>query len=176
MIRKILRSGDPRLREISKPVTKIDSKILKLIRDLKETLAIQKNPEGVGLAAPQIGKRLRIFVANYKELNRIVINPEILKSKSPITNYQSPKSRQEILEGCLSLSNYYAPLKRINLVKIKYLNEEGKEVTEEFKGFNAQIVLHEIDHLNGILFLDRLLEQKQPLYKLGKDKWEEVEL
>ena len=176
MIRKILRSGDPRLREISKPVTKIDSKILKLIRDLKETLAIQKNPEGVGLAAPQIGKRLRIFVANYKELNRIVINPEILKSKSPITNYQSPKSRQEILEGCLSLPNYYAPLKRINLVKIKYLNEEGKEVTEEFKGFNAQIVLHEIDHLNGILFLDRLLEQKQPLYKLGKDKWEEVEL
>jgi peptide deformylase len=179
MIRKILRSGDPKLREISKPVTKIDSKITELIRDLKETLAIQKDPEGVGLAAPQIGKNLRIFVANYKQLNRVVINPEILETKiEKIKTKQSKKGRekQEILEGCLSLPNYYGPLKRINTVKIKYLNEEGKETIEEFKGFDAQIILHEIDHLNGVLFLDRLLEQKKPLYKLEADKWEEVEL
>ncbi|MCX6705829.1 MAG: peptide deformylase [Candidatus Woesebacteria bacterium] len=177
MIRKILRSGDPKLREISKTVVKIDSKILKLVQDLKETLAVQKDPEGVGLAAPQIGKNLRIFVANYKELNKVIINPEIIEThQSPITNHQSPKSRREILEGCLSLPNYYGPLKRVNSIKIKYLNEEGKEMMEEFKSFNAQIVLHEIDHLNGVLFLDRLLEQKQPLYKLEADKWEEVEL
>ncbi|MEK7061404.1 MAG: peptide deformylase [Patescibacteria group bacterium] len=181
MICNILRSGDPRLREISKPVARIDSKVLKLIRNLKETLAIQKDPEGVGLAAPQIGKNLRVFVANYKELNRVVINPEILKSKSLITNHQSLKSRQEILEGCLSLPNYYGPLKRINLVKIKYQtpSTDHKSLitkTESFSGFDAQIILHEIDHLNGILFLDRLLEQKQPLYKLEADKWEEVEL
>ena len=73
MIRKILRSGDPKLREISKPVTKIDLKILELIRDLKETLAIQKDPEGVGLAAPQIGKNLRIFVVNYKNFKKVFI-------------------------------------------------------------------------------------------------------
>ena len=176
MIQKVLRSGNPKLREISKGVVKIDSKILEVIRDLKETLAVQKDPEGVGLAAPQIGKNLRIFVANYKKLNRVVINPEILESKSQITNHQSPKSRQEILEGCLSLPNYYGPLKRVNSIKIKYLNEEGKEIIEIFKDFDAQIIMHEIDHLNGILFLDRLLEQKQPLYKLEKDKWEEVEL
>ena len=176
MIRRILRSGDPKLREISKPVGKIDAKILELIRDLKETLAIQKDPEGVGLAAPQIGKNLRIFVANYKQLNRVVINPEVLEAKSPITNHKSPKSRQEILEGCLSLPNYYGPLKRVSIVKIKYLNEKGQETVEEFTGFNAQIIFHEVDHLNGVLFLDRLFEQKQPLYKLEKDKWEEVEL
>ena len=179
MIRKILRSGDPKLREISKPVFNIDAKTLELIRDLKETLAIQKDPEGVGLAAPQIGKNLRIFVANYKELKRVVINPEILETKTEeIKTKQSKKGgkKQEILEGCLSLPNYYGPLQRVNLIKIKYLNEAGKEMIEEFKGFDAQIILHEIDHLNGVLFLDRLLEQKKPLYKLEKDKWEEVEL
>ena len=179
MIRKILRSGDPKLREISKPVGKIDAKILELIRDLKETLAIQKDPEGVGLAAPQIGKNLRIFVANYEELNRVVINPEILESKIEKTKTkQSNKgeNKQEILEGCLSLPNYYGPLKRVGFVKIKYLNEKGQETVEEFTDFNAQIIFHEVDHLNGVLFLDRLLEQKQPLYKLEKDKWEEVEL
>lgn len=179
MIRKILRSGDPKLREISKPVIKIDSKITELIRDLKETLAVQKDPEGVGLAAPQIGKNLRIFVANYKELNKVVINPEILETKvGQIKTKQTKKvkTKQEILEGCLSLPNYYGPLKRVSSVKIKYLNEEGRQTIEEFKDFYAQIILHEIDHLNGVLFLDRLLEQKKPLYKLEKDKWEEVEL
>lgn len=173
MIRKILRSGDSKLREISKPVTKIDSKILELIRDLKETLAIQKDPEGVGLAAPQIGRNLRIFVANYKDLNKIVINPEIIEQSG---SKSKKKSKNEILEGCLSLPNYYGPLKRVSSIKIKYLNEEGGEVAEEFKGFDAQIILHEIDHLNGVLFLDRLLEQKKPLYKLEKDAWEEVDI
>ena len=177
MIRKILRSGDPKLREISKPVTKIDLKILELIRDLKETLAIQKDPEGVGLAAPQIGKNLRIFVVNYKNFKKVFTNPEILKTdNSQITNHKLPTTKSEILEGCLSLPNYYGPLKRINSVKIKYLNEEGKEIIEEFKDFDAQIILHEMDHLNGVLFLDRLLEQKKPLYKLEKDAWEEVDI
>ena len=177
MIRKILRSGDPKLREISKPVTKIDSKILKLVQDLKETLEVQKDPEGVGLAAPQIGKNLRVFVANYKELNKVFINPVILET------HQSPKSRHEILEGCLSLPNYYGPLKRNQKLKIKYqvpkmANGQWLMVnkTETFTGFRAQIVAHEIDHLNGILFIDRLLEQKKPLYKLEGDNWEKVEL
>jgi len=175
MIRKILRSGDPKLREISKPVTKIDSKILKLVQDLKETLEVQKDPEGVGLAAPQIGKNLRVFVANYKELNKVFINPVILET------HQSPKSRHEILEGCLSLPNYYGPLKRNQKLKIKYqtLSTDHRSLitkVEDFAGFNAQIILHEIDHLNGVLFLDRLLEQKKPLYKLERDAWEEVDI
>lgn len=182
MIRKILRSGNPKLREISKPVAKIDSMILKLVQDLKETLAIQKDPEGVGLAAPQIGKNLRVFVANYKDLNRVVINPEILETKpSPTTVHGSRSTKNEVLEGCLSLPNYYGPLKRNQKLKIKYQTPSTDHkslitITESFSGFDAQIILHEIDHLNGILFLDRLLEQKNPLYKLEKDTWEEVEL
>ena len=181
MIRKILRSGDPKLREISKPVAKIDPKILEIIRDLKETLTTQKDPEGVGLAAPQIGKNLRIFVANYKDLNRVVINPEILDTKQRPYSAKATQGKNEILEGCLSLPNYYGPLKRNQKLKIKYQTPSTDHkslitITESFSGFDAQIILHEIDHLNGILFLDRLLEQKNPLYKLEKDTWEEVEL
>ncbi|MDO8340643.1 MAG: peptide deformylase, partial [Candidatus Woesebacteria bacterium] len=75
------------------------------------------------------------------------------------------------------LPYYYGPLKREGLVKIKYLNEEGHEIVEEFKGFNAQIILHEIDHLNGILFIDHLLKQNKKLFKLSEtDEWEEVEI
>jgi len=59
---------------------------------------------------------------------------------------------------------------------LKYLNEKGEEITEDFEGFNAQIILHEVDHLDGILFIDRLLEDKKPLYKVEGDEWEEVEL
>lgn len=173
MIRKILRSGDPKLREISKTVVKIDSKILKLVQDLKETLAIQKDPEGVGLAAPQIGKSLRVFVFSYNGVERVIINPEIIKQS---VSKSKKESKNEILEGCLSLPNYYGPLKRDQKLKIKYQTLEMVNKTESFSGFNAQIILHEIDHLNGVLFLDRLLEQKQPLYKLEADKWEEVEL
>ena len=80
------------------------------------------------------------------------------------------------MEGCLSLPNFYGPLKRADYVKIKYLNEYGEEKIEEFKGFFAQIVLHEIDHLEGILFIDRLLTAKKPLFRLKGKEWEEVEL
>lgn len=178
MIQKIVQSGDPILRLTCKPVIKIDKKIKDLIKDLKDTLEIQKDPEGVGLAAPQIGKNLRIFAINYKDLKRIVINPKIIKIKPLVKS--SPKKdtdKQEILEGCLSLPYYYGPLKREPYVKIKYLDEFGKEIVEEFKGFDAQIIMHEIDHLNGVLFIDHLLKQNKKLFKLDKDdEWEEVEI
>lgn len=175
MIQKIVQSGEPKLRNVSKPVVKFDKMVINLIKDLKDTLAVQKNPEGVGLAAPQIGKNLRVFVADYKNFKRVVINPEIVSiSKEKM---KDKSKRTEILEGCLSLPHYYGPLKRSQSVKVKYLNEEGKEVVEEFKGFPAQIVLHEMDHLDGILFIDRLLEQNKGLYKLTEDdEWEEVDL
>jgi peptide deformylase len=176
MIRKIVGSRDPCLRKISRPVEKIDKKVLSLIQDLKETLISQKDPEGVGLAAPQLGKNLQIFAINYEDIKRVIINPEILEIKENHKNKKKEKPGLKIMEGCLSLPNYYSPIKRASFVKLKYLDEHEKEVVEDFKGFYAQIVLHEIDHLKGTLFVDRLLEQKKKLYKLEKDKWEEVEL
>lgn len=178
MVQKIIQSGDPILRKLSKPVEKIDKKVLGLIQDLKDTLAVQKDPEGVGLAAPQIGKNLRVFAVDFKNLKRIVINPEIIAiDKISHSTKASKGKKSEILEGCLSLPHYYGPLKREDFIKIKYLDEKGKEIIEEFKDFDAQIMLHEIDHLNGFLFVDRLLEQKKKLYKLDTDdEWEEVEI
>ncbi len=178
MIQKILLSNDPILRQKSKAVAKVDKKILKLIQDLKDTLNVQKDPEGVGLAAPQIGKNLKVFVANYKGFERVVINPEIIKKESRIRNQESGKkhNKKEILEGCLSLPYYYGPLKRAPKITIKYLNEKGEEITETFEDFNAQIIMHEIDHLEGVLFVDHLLKEKKPLYKVDGDEWEEIEL
>lgn len=176
MVRKILNSKEPSLRQKSKPVAKIDKKVLQVITDLKDTLSVQKDPEGVGLAAPQIGKNIRIFICDYKDFKRVVVNPEILKIKEKIRKKSIRKGRKEILEGCLSLPNYYGPLIRAGQVEVKYLNENGKDIKETFTGFNAQIILHEIDHLNGVLFLDRLFEQKKPLYKVEGSEWEEVDL
>lgn len=175
MVQKIIQSGDERLRKVSKAVEKIDKKILNLIQDLRDTLAVQKDPEGVGLAAPQIGVNLRVFAVDFKNLKRIVINPEVLEIKNKVK--ETKKKKSEILEGCLSLPHYYGPLTRDSYVKLKYLDELGNETEEEFVDFNAQIILHEIDHLNGFLFVDRLLEQKKKLYKLdASDEWEEVEI
>ncbi len=176
MIRKIVFSSDPILRRKSKPVRKIDKKIKDLIRDMKDTLSVQKDPEGVALAAPQIGKNLRIFVASYKSFERVAINPEIIKIEKTSGSELKKKSKKEILEGCLSLPYYYGPLKRAPKVTIKYLNENGESLTETFTGFHAQIVLHEIDHLEGILFIDHLLSEGRPLYKIEGEEWEEVEL
>lgn len=176
MVRKILLSKDPILRRKSKPVGKIDKKVKDLVKDLKDTLATQKDPEGVGLAAPQIGKNLRVFVCSYKEFRRVVINPEIIEIVDKAHSAKAPRSKKEILEGCLSLPYYYGPLKRSGKITIKYLDENGKVVTESFEGFHAQIIMHEIDHLEGILFIDHLLSENKPLYKVDGDEWEEVEI
>lgn len=176
MVRKILQSGDAVLRTKSKPVGSVDKKVKDLIRDLKDTLSIQKDPEGVGLAAPQIGKNLQVFVCSYKDFSRVVINPKITSITQMSKAEKGKKSKREILEGCLSLPYYYGPLKRAKKITVEYLNENGEKITEEFEGFDAQIILHEIDHLNGILFIDHLLKEKKPLYKVENDEWEEVEL
>lgn len=173
MVRKILPSTDARLRQKSRPVTKIDKKVKKLIRDLKDTLRVQKDPEGVGLAAPQIGIFLRVFVMLDSGELRAVINPEIIKVSGQT---QGKVKKGEIMEGCLSLPYYYGPLVRPKRITIKYLTEDGEERVEDFVGFTAQIVQHEIDHLEGILFIDRLLSAKKPLYKLQGGKWEEVDI
>lgn len=172
MVRKILRATDPKLRAVSKPVQKVDKKIKKLIADLKETLKIQKDPEGVGLAAPQIGKNQRVFVMIDNGKMRAMINPRIIEIKK---TKKKNKKKSEVMEGCLSIPHFYGPLERAESVKIEFLDEKGKKKTEVFKDFSAEIVQHEVDHLNGILFTDRLLEAKKPLYKMKGKEWEEVD-
>ncbi|MFV1917142.1 MAG: peptide deformylase [Patescibacteria group bacterium] len=175
MIRKILKVTDSRLRQKSHTVKKIDKKTRVLISDLKKTLDAQKDPEGVGLAAPQIGKNLRVFIMKFKGEIQVIVNPEIVSIVKVKKKKENTKD-EKIMEGCLSLPNYYGPLTRPQKIKIKYTSEDGKQIVEVFEGFKAQIIQHEIDHLNGMLFVNRLLEQKKPLYELAGGEWEEVEL
>lgn len=166
MVRKILKVTDPLLRRKSKPVKKVDKKTQAIIADLKDTLTIQKDPEGVGLAAPQIGKLRQIFVMRYKGEPKVIINPKIISRSRGSTKKR--EDGKKIMEGCLSLPHYYGPLLRPDKVKVKYLNERGDSVTETVTGFEAQIIQHEVDHLVGVLFVDRLLEQKKPLLSVSR--------
>lgn len=177
MILKVVDVKNPILRQKAKPVAKIDKKVLTLIDSMRETLVAQKDPEGVGLAAPQVGKSLQIFLVHYKSFNQVFINPQILEvDKAKKINKEGKRKNKEILEGCLSLPHYYGPIKRSQKVKLAYQNEKGEKITKEFTGFDAQIVQHEVDHLEGRLFVDKILEQKAPLYKFDGDDWEEVEI
>ena len=175
MVQKIVDVKSSVLRGKAKEVLKIDKKILSLIKDMKDTLKIQKDPEGVGLAAPQIGKSYQIFVIDYKKFKRVIINPKVIKV-SKVKKLNTETKKNDILEGCLSLPHYYGPIKRASKIEIEYMDMDGKKQTEEFEGFNAQIIQHEMDHLNGILFIDKILEQKAPLYKFHGDEWEEVDI
>jgi len=140
-------------------------------------LASQNEPDGVGLAGPQIDKSLTIFAALIGKNIRVFVNPKIVKKDNP-TLSPSEKKKADILEGCLSLLNYYGPVKRDKSITLDYQDVEGQKHTEVFRGLSAQIIEHEVDHLDGVLFVDRILEQKKPLYKIDPktDKWEEVEL
>lgn len=205
-IRKIITVKDPRLREKSKVVQGADKKLFQLIKDLEDTLRAQKDPEGVGLAAPQIGVNLRVFVMLYRGEATAIINPEIVsvsEKTNDLEEQQTTHNKQQkikdkklafvkasegkqkdyIMEGCLSLPHYYGPVKRSWEITIKYQfpkmeNDKWKmeNTTRSFAGFPAQIIQHEVDHLNGKIFIDRLLEQKRKLYEMKGKHWEEVEI
>jgi len=162
------------LRKKAKQVKKLDKKTKALIADMIETLDSQTDPEGVGLAAPQIGKSLQIFIIKHKGNKDVVINPKVVNQAK---QKKVKQTKNNLLEGCLSLPHYYGPLKRAKQITIEFKDENFKLKTKTYKNFLAQIVQHEVDHLQGTIFVDRILEQGAPLYKFnGDDDWEEVEL
>lgn len=156
------------LSQTAKKVVKFDRNVQKLINDMEKALVTQKDPEGVGLAAPQIGKSLRIFIMKPtpKAKCTVVINPEILET----TKGKKEKSETTKLEGCLSLPQIWGEVERNESITLSYQDETGRTHTKTFTGFLATIVQHEVDHLNGILFPKRVLEGKGALYKSHKDK------
>ncbi len=136
------------LRAKSEPVKEITPEILDLIKAMKETLAKAEN--GVGLAAPQVGKNIRLFViapATAKDNHTVFINPEIT---------QVSKKNVVEEEGCLSLPGDWRELARADKVTIKAMDENGKKFKIRVKGLLARLMLHEVDHLNGVLFVDHL--------------------
>lgn len=142
-IRKVVLEGDEILRKKSKPVEKIDDKILELIEDMKETMY---KYDGIGLAAVQVGILKRVVVYDLGDgINKgAIINPVIVQKKG----------KQWCEEGCLSLPNIFGEVQRPAKIVVEALNEKGENITISAKELLAVCLSHEIDHLEGILFTD----------------------
>lgn len=159
---KVVKAPDTKLRVQTKPVKKINQGLIQTLKNMVKLTKTFKDPEGVGLASTQIGLDGRFFVAKSGEDFIPVINPRILSMG---------KRTKEYFEGCLSVPNMWGEVRRATNIRVSYQNEGGKTLTVPLKGVLAWIFQHEMDHLNGILFSDRVLEQKGKFYKYtGKDK------
>lgn len=173
---KIITAPNPLLYQKSKTVTKIDKQTLKFINNLNITLQNTSNPPGVGLSAIQVGKPLRIFcikLPNHKI--QTYINPQIIQKSHLTTLKVKPACRQDrsqksmvngyFAEGCLSIPNIYGPVKRHKWIKLKWQMANGQRQMAKFVDFEARVIQHEYDHLNGILFIDHSLKDDLPLYE-----------
>lgn len=173
-IREIITVPDPRLKEISRPIEKVDHEIRLLMDDMLETMY---DAPGIGLAAIQIAVPLRVIVMDLQEKPddatdpeaegvknpRFFANPEIIWASSELSVYD---------EGCLSVPEYFDNVERPAEVIIKYLNYHGEMVEEKATGLFATCIQHEMDHLNGVLFIDHLsrLKRERAVAKVKKNQ------
>jgi peptide deformylase len=167
-IKPLIILPDPVLRQLSKPVERVDAPLRKLADDMLETMY---DAPGIGLAAIQIGEPLRMLVIDLAKEGEppaphVFVNPEILESVDARSVYE---------EGCLSIPDYYAEVERPAAVRVKYLDREGKEQEIMAEGLMATCLQHEIDHLNGVLFIDHISKLKRDMVvkkfrKLAKEK------
>jgi peptide deformylase len=156
-LKKILTYPHEILREKAKPVSNIDGKLQELIDDMAETMYCAP---GIGLAGNQVGELCRVIVFDTTRetgANRlcVVLNPEIVEAEGEIVHQ----------EGCLSVQDYFADVKRSEKVMVKGLDREGNPITLIEEGLPAIVLQHEIDHLNGTLFIDHISKLKRELYK-----------
>ena len=146
-------SDDSVLRQKAKKVPKIDGSIQRLIDDMIETM---HHSGGVGLAAPQVGVALRVVVLQMPDEEPMaIVNPEIVKRSG----------EREVTEGCLSVPGYYGEIKRSESVTVKGRDRQGKPIRIRATGLMAQALEHELDHLNGVLYIDHL-ESEDRLHKI----------
>ena len=148
-IRPILTAPDPRLRQVSKPVETVDDDLRALMDDMLETMY---DAPGIGLAAIQVGVPLRVIVMDLAGEDaepepRFFVNPEILDPSEDMSVYE---------EGCLSVPEYYDEVERPARCRVKYLDYDGKEQVLDAEGLLATCIQHEMDHLEGVLFIDHL--------------------
>ncbi|MBI4558574.1 MAG: peptide deformylase [Candidatus Hydrogenedentes bacterium] len=158
LLNLVLYPDDP-LTKVAEPYTDVGPEVAKLAEEMLETMATY---EGVGLAGPQVGVAKRILVARPPEGEAMcLINPEIYEMEG----------REEGEEGCLSLPNIYAMVPRATRIRVRALDAAGQPIDFEARDFPARIIQHEVDHLDGVMFLDRL----DILTRQGKlQEWEEV--
>ncbi|MCC0038052.1 MAG: peptide deformylase [Brucellaceae bacterium] len=167
-IRPLVILPDPVLRQVSKPVERVDDQLGKLADDMLETMY---DAPGIGLAAIQIGEPLRMLVIDLSKDDEpnephVFINPEIVARMDDINVHE---------EGCLSIPDYYAEVERPAGVTVTYLDRDGTPRTMEADGLMATCLQHEIDHLNGVLFIDHISRLKREMVvrrfkKLARDR------
>ncbi len=167
-IKPLIILPDPLLRQVSAPVERVDDDLKRLADDMLETMY---DAPGIGLAAIQIGVPRRMLVIDLakdgeEKQPQVFINPEIIASSDARSVYE---------EGCLSIPEYYAEVERPAEVEVAYLDREGKESRVKAEGLLATCLQHEIDHLNGVLFIDHISKLKRDMVvkkfrKLAKDK------
>ena len=163
-LREVLKFPDNRLREISVPIEKITDEICKLADDMLE---VMYDEPGIGLAAPQVGETVRLIVVDTEwtkddaEQNPLVlVNPEIVESSGKIV----------WTEGCLSVPDFEADVERASHVELRASNLEGEDLEIDASELQAVCFQHEIDHLDGILFIDRISRLKRNLYTQRRKK------
>ena len=165
MIRPILIHPDPRLKKLCDSVAEITPEIGKLAEDMLETMY---DAPGVGLAAPQVGRNIRMLVMDptvqKDEKNpRVLINPVLTLSGEEVVSEQ---------EGCLSVPmNYRADVKRMSKVHLSAKDLDGNVIEEDLEEFPAIVIQHEFDHLDGVLFIDRISRLRRSLYDSKVKKW-----
>jgi peptide deformylase len=157
-LREIIILPDKQLRLVSKPIEKVTPEIRKLADDMFETMY---DAPGIGLAAIQVAQPVRLITMDLAKKNeegesnprpRVFINPEIIASSEELSVYE---------EGCLSIPEYYEEVERPARVRVRYLDLDGKVHEEDAEGLYATCIQHEIDHLNGVLFIDYLSKLKR---------------
>lgn len=167
-IKSLVILPDPLLRQVSKPVERFDADLRKFSTDMLDTMY---DAPGIGLAAIQVGEPLRMLVIDLSKEDeprapQIFINPQILSSSDDRNVYE---------EGCLSIPDYYAEVERPAEVRISYLDLDGKSHEVAADGLLATCLQHELDHLNGVLFIDHISRLKREMVvkkfkKLAKDR------
>ncbi|MEO5906731.1 MAG: peptide deformylase [Saprospiraceae bacterium] len=175
MILPIYAYGQPVLRKKAAPIDQQYPDVESLIQDMYETMYSAK---GVGLAAPQIGKDIRLFIIDTLQINkkdqvptgikRVFINAEIVDESGEPWLYE---------EGCLSIPDIHVEIERNPTIRITYFDEQWNKHTDTFEGVNARVIQHEFDHIEGVLFIDRMKPLKRRMInrKLEKIKRGEIE-
>ncbi len=172
----IIHAPHPTLRLQARQVTSVDKKLIQLIKDLGHTLLTTKNPQGVGLAAPQINRSVAVFCTylpdgiNRRSDLRFFINPVMVKHSQATILGEQAKDKEPRLEGCLSIPKLYGAVPRYQWAEFEFDQIENDRLIrrkEKFTDFPARVMQHESDHLNGILFTDHSL-------KHGLQVWREL--
>lgn len=174
MHQPIISVPNPVLRKKSAPIKNFDTNLREQVLDLQDTLKKAHDPEGVGLSFPQVSLSLRGFVTLLEKRSRVYLNPKVLDQDEKKTLGGTPT--RPTLEGCLSIPWLYGPVWRPKKIKIQAQDEFGNEFVKTLTSFPARLFLHELDHLDGVLFADYTLKDQLPLFFLDheQNKFEEV--